>query len=425
MKKLLSMLMPLALVMTMTGCNSKPAEEEKGLVFSNWSGAEEGSKDSIKYMIDEFNKSSGDMNQVEQLNWPWGDTVTQAAQRASGSEKYDVAQIDIRMLPALAEAGILANLDDLFGKDFFDKNFDEGTASVGEFNGVQYGVPWTVAPMAMISNPRILAESGVDFDIVTIADFEKACEMVLKNHPQNTDADKTNDVIPYAVMNKDAGTTAPDFLAWLWTFGGNLFEDGEVAIDSEAGIKTLEWFKSLKDKGYTQDAIGRGDARTLYKEGRVAFYDDALMSKGAIYNEKFGDIEEQAKPIARPVLKEGDANKAVGWGHLLVVLEKSNKKDAAKEFINHMISEDMALYYFEKNGLLPSKQEVLNSDAVKSDYWSASWAPIMNGGRLSETAGTKEGAYNQAITDSLQALLSGNKTAAECAEAIKTGIKNS
>ena len=434
MKKLFKLLLVSALVVSFVGCDSntpKPtntpgSEEESGLVWSNWSGAEEGSIESIKFLVDEWNKGADELDKVEQINWPWGDTTTQAALRARGTEKYDIAQLDIRMLPALAEAGILADLSEIFPANFFTDNFDTGTASVGQYKGVQYGVPWTVAPMAMIANPTILKDSGVDFSVATIADFEKACDMVLKNHPDNLDGDKTNDIIPYAVMNKDDGTATPDFMAWLWTFGGELFDkDGNITINSQASIDAFNFFKSIHDKGYSNPAMARGDARTLFSEGRVAFYDDALMSKGSIWNESIGPIEGPALPMARPVLKEGDSPKAVGWGHVLVVLNNSNKKDDAANFISHLISEEMALSYFKSNGLLPSKLEVLNSDEVQNDYWSKSWVPVLNGGRLTETAGTKEAAYNAVINQSLQGLISGDKTPEQAVADIESGIKNS
>ncbi|MGE4526686.1 MAG: ABC transporter substrate-binding protein, partial [Sphaerochaeta sp.] len=264
---------------------------QQGMTFSNWSGSEKASVEIFTWMIDTFNQKVGAEDQVVQINWPWGETESQLAIRAQGKEQYDIAQIDIRMLPALAEAGVLADLTEVFGKEFFTSNFSEGSIAVGNFKGTQYGVPWTVAPMALISNPKILKEAGVDFPIVTIADFERACEMVKNNHPANKDSNLSNDIVAYAAMTKESGTAAPDLMVWLWTFGASVYdEQGKSSLGSEKAVQALTWFNSLMQKGYIQQAMGRGDARTLFKEGRVAFYDDALMSKGAITNPAFGDI---------------------------------------------------------------------------------------------------------------------------------------
>ena len=426
MKKTLIILSILALACTsIFASGNNEVKTQEGMTWSNWSGSEEASKEIFKWMIDSFNEDQPVENHVTQINWPWGDTESQLALRAQGSEQYDIAQIDIRMLPALAQAGVLADLSTIFDANYFSDNFAAGSISVGNYNGTQYGIPWTVAPMGMITNTKILKESGVDFDIVTIADFEKAMEMVKNNHPNNIDNDPSNDILPFAAMTKDGGTCAPDFMVWLWTFGASVFDsNGNCVLDSNEAIETIKWFKSLSDKGYIQGAMGRGDARTLFKEGRVAFYNDALLAKGSITNEAFGDIEDYAKPQVNPVLVKGDTPKASGWGHLLVIIDRSPKKAEAKEFIEHLISEDVALKYFDEIGMLPSKKSVLNSSDVKNDYWASSWTPILDGGRLAETAGPNYSAYNSIIVENLQAVLSGSKTAEIAAKDMVSRIEN-
>ena len=427
MKKLIVVLSVLAMVVSSAfaaGASEKTVKQD-GMVFSNWSGSEKASAEIFTWMIDSFNQKNAPENKVEQINWPWGETESQLAIRAQGSEKYDVAQIDIRMLPALAEAGVLADLTKVFGSSYFTDNFSEGSISVGNYKGTQYGVPWTVAPMALISNPKILSESGVDFKIVTIADFEKACAMVKENHPANKDADLSNDIIPYAAMTKDSGTAAPDLMVWLWTFGANVYDsEGKCALNSEKAVAALTWFESLMQKGYIQKSVSRGDARTLFKEGRVAFYDDALMSKGAITNDAFGDIASYAFPQVHPVLNKGDKPQASGWGHLLVIIDRSPKKAEAKAFIEHLISEEVALKYFKENGMLPSRKSVLSNAAVTSDYWSNAWTPVLAGGRLAETAGPQYAAANGVILEELQSMLSGPKTPKQAADAMCSRINS-
>lgn len=407
------------------GAGEKTEVKQQGMTFSNWTGSEAGSKDVIEWMISSFNETQGPENKVTQINWPWGDTESQLALRAQSSEQFDVAQIDIKMLPALAQAGVLADLSEIFPSDYFTSNFTKGSMEVGQYKGVQYGVPWTVAPIAMISNTQILKDSGVDFEVKTIADFEKACKMVLTNHPANTDSDKGNDVVPFAAMTKDSGTAAPDYLVWLWTFGGDVFDgDGNCVIDSKDSIEALKWFKSLKDRGYIQDAMGRGDARILFKEGRVAFYNDALGAKGAIQNEKFGDIEDYVLPICNPTLTETSLPEANAWGHLLVVIKKTPKSADAMKFIEYLLSDDVALEYFEQTGSLPSKNSVLASKSVTEDYWSNSWTPILQNARLTELVGMNAAAYKSIITEELQSLLSGAKSPEDVAKTMKSRIDN-
>ncbi len=423
MKKLLVLVLILSLTLTcFAGCGSSNDATE-GLVWSNWVGVEEDTKAIIQGYIDDFNATVDESSQVSQINWPWGDTETQVALRSQGSEQYDIAQLDIKMLPALAEAGILADLSEVFSDSFFDQ-FPAGSVEVGQFEGVQYGVPWTIAPMAMIANPTILAESGVDFDIVTIADFEKACDMVLNNHPDNLDSDPGNDIIPYAAMTQDSGTAGPDYEVWMRTFGASLFdENGDPDLDSAEAIECMEWFVSLLEKGYIQSAMTRGDARTLFSEGRVAFYDDALSAKASLYNSENGTIEEQALPMSRPVLNVGDDPQAQSWGHVLVIIDRSENKETAASFIEYLLTEEVALDYLEKCGMMPTTYDALATDAVADDYWMSEWTPILEQGALSETAGLKASTYQQIMLDQLQAALNGSKTAEEACIAMQKAFE--
>ncbi len=406
-----------------TGCSE---EEQVGITWSNWVGSEDASMATIQSMIDGYNATAGDMDQVEQINWPWGDTETQLALRAQGKDQYDVAQIDIKMLPSLALAGVLADLEPIFGADFFADNFPAGSVEVGKYGGVQYGVPWTIAPMAMIANPTILAEAGVDFDIETLEDFEKACELVKNNHPANLDSDQSNEIIPYAAMTKDDSTVGPDYQVWMWTFGASMYDaDGNASLDSQEAIDCLTWFTSMHDKGYMQDAMTRGDARTLFKEGRIAFYDDALAAKSSIYEEAVnGAIEDHALPMLRPVLTAGDTPQAQSWGHLLVLIDRSVKHEVGKEFIEYLISDEVALTYLENCGTLPSTNTGLAADAVMADYWMEKWTPILANGRLPENCGVNYSATNQVMLENIQAALSGSKTVQQASDDMQAGVAN-
>lgn len=74
--------------------------------------------------------------------------------------------------------------------------------------------------------------------------------------------------------------------------------------------------------------------------------------------------------------------------------------------------------------MLPSTKSVLNSNEVKNDYWSNSWTPILDGGRLAETAGQNYSAYNSIIVENLQAVLSGSKTSEKAAADMVSRIEN-
>ena len=135
----------------------------------------------------------------------------------------------------------------------------------------------------------------------------------------------------------------------MWAFGGSIFgEDGSVTINSQATVDCLNWYKSLLDKGYIAMDTGRGDSRQLFAQGKIAFYDDAVVAKGQAVSNGVApeDVVNVCSAMLRPVLNEGDEPQSTMWGHLLVAFEASENKEAVGEMAKVLTSDAIALEYF-------------------------------------------------------------------------------
>ena len=209
---------------------SEPAAEGgKNIVWAGWSGEEEASKDIFQRMMKAYEDASG--NTVTWVGWTWADTAQQLLIRTQGGEQLDLAQADIGIFNTIAAAGVLADWNEILGEDYLKENFEQSALDVGNIDGKQLGLPWSMASITMVYNPEILAAAGWDTVPTTIEEFEQ-CMADIKAYDAN--------IIPYAVSTKDA-TCAGDFMPWLWTFGGAIFnEDGSVAINSDAQAPIFE-----------------------------------------------------------------------------------------------------------------------------------------------------------------------------------------
>lgn len=315
------------------------------IVWAGWSGEEEASKDIFQRMMETYEKASG--NDVTWVGWTWADTAQQLLIRTQGGEQLDLAQTDIGIFNTVAAAGVLADWNDILGKDYMEATFEQSSLSVGNIDGKQLGMPWSMASITMVYNPEILSAAGWDKTPATIDEFEQCLADIKAANP---------DVVPYAVSTKDA-TCAGDFMPWLWTFGGAIFnEDGSVALNSEAAVACVQWYQSLMEKGYIAMDTGRGEARQLFAQGKVAFYDDAVVAKGQAVNNGVApeDVVNVCSAMPRPVLKQGDAPQSTMWGHMLVAFKDSQHQAEAAELAKTLISDEVALDYFENNGMPPS-----------------------------------------------------------------------
>ena len=271
---------------------SEPAAEGgKNIVWAGWSGEEEASKDIFQRMMKTYEDASG--NTVTWVGWTWADTAQQLLIRTQGGEQLDLAQADIGIFNTIAAAGVLADWNEILGEDYLKENFEQSALDVGNIDGKQLGLPWSMASITMVYNPEILAAAGWDTVPTTIEEFEQ-CMADIKAYDAN--------IIPYAVSTKDA-TCAGDFMPWLWTFGGAIFnEDGTVAIDSDAAVKCVEWYQKLMNEGYIAMDTGRGEARQMFAQGQVAFYDDAVVAKGQAVNNGVApeDVVKVCSAMSRP-----------------------------------------------------------------------------------------------------------------------------
>ena len=356
-----------------------PTEAAGGvnIVWAGWSGEEEASKDIFKRMMDTYRKNTG--NDVTWVGWTWADTAQQLLIRTQGGEQLDIAQADIGIFNTVANAGVLADLNEVMGEDYLKENFEEAALQAGNIDGKQYGMPWSMASLSMVYNPEILKQAGWENVPKTMEEFEKCLADVKA---------LGGEVIPYAVSTKDA-TCAGDFMPWLWTFGGSLFnEDGSVAVDSEAAVSCVKWYQDMLSKGYIAMDTGRGEARQLFAQGKVAFYDDAVVAKGQAVSNGVSpdDVVKVCSAMERPVLKEGDQPQSTMWGHMLVIFKDSEHKEAATELAKTLVSDEIAMDYFKNNGMPPVTKSAMEKDEVKNDAYLNGFIKSTATARLEETA---------------------------------------
>jgi len=386
------------------GSASPDPAKKTELTFVSWSSEES----SGKMIKDVMTKSWNDENpntQVNVIGYPWKDTLQQLIIKTTSKENLDIAQIQSSWFNSLAEQGVLVDLNTVMDPQWIKDTFSESALTAGQLDGHQYALPWTIAAIAPLYNPDLLKQAGVDKPPATVAEFEDALAKVKAALP---------DVVPYAISTESAANVSQDFQSWLWTFGGNVLDaDGKVIINNEQGVKTLEWLKNLKDKGYIQMAVNRGGARDLFGQNKVAFYDDSIVARGFQVQQGFSmeEMSSHLVPMLRPVLNPGDTPRSVLWGHYLVVFKDG--KDAAKsaEFIKHLLRDDLSIEYFKSASVPPVTKTAKEDPIIKGDDYVNGYLDVAKTATPLETeAFTQVNALDNIITEELQAALLNAKT---------------
>lgn len=375
------------------------------IVWAGWSGEEEANKEIFQRMMDTYEAETG--NDVEWVGFTWSDAAQQLLIRAQGGEQLDVSQADISIFNTLAQAGVLADLNGILGEDWLKENFEQSALDVGNVDGKQLAMPWSMAAITMVYNPEILKNAGWDTPPKTIAEFEQ-CMADVKA------ADSS--VIPYALSTKDT-TCGADFVPWMWTYGGGIWdESGAVIVNSEKSVQALEWYIKLLDAGYVTMDVGRSEARQMFAQGKVAFYDDAVVAKSQVISNGVDpdEVVNVCSAMTRPVLAEGDDPQAVQWGSMLVIYEGSQEKEAAAELLKVLVSDEVSLDYFVNGGMPPVTKSASASDTVQNDAYIKSFIESTATARLEETARmTNADEIKTILTEEIQYALLKQKSAQE------------
>lgn len=385
-----------------SGAGGSGSTEPVNIVWAGWSGEEEASKPIFERMMQAYRTETG--NDVTWVGFTWNDAAQQLLIRAQGGEQLDISQADISIFNTLAQAGVLADWNDIVGEEYLKENFEESALAVGNIGGKQLGMPWSMAALTMVYNPELLAAAGWEKAPATIEEFEQCMADIKAYDPE---------IIPYALSTKDA-TCGADFVPWLWTFGGGIWnENGEIILNNEAGVKTLDWYKDMLAKGYVAMDVGRSEARQMFAQGKVAFYDDAVVAKSQVVSNGVDPdkVVDVCSAMLRPVVKAGDKPQAVQWGSMLVVYQNSQYKEQAAELAKVLNSEAVALDYFKNAGYPPVTKSVAATDTVKNDAYIKTFIESTATARLEETARmTNAGEIKNILTEEIQYALLGQKT---------------
>ena len=123
-------------------------------------------------------------------------------------------------------------------------------------------------------------------------------------------------------------------------------------------------------------------------------------------------VYDVCSAMERPVLKAGDQPQSTMWGHMLVAFKNSQYQQQAAELAKTLVSDDVALDYFENNGMPPVTKSAENTDEVKNDAYLQGFLKATSTARMEETARmTNASEIKSVITEELQFALLGQKTA--------------
>ncbi len=295
-------------------------------------------------MADEFHKANpGITVKVEVVNW---DNLLQKLQTdISGGTNPDISIIGTRWLLDFVKDDQAQPLDPMMSAEFKGR-FIGTFLKPGQIGGKTYGLPIAASARAMYYNKDLLAKAGITTPPAT---WDEVAADGAKLKPLGIPA--------FGIQGKQIETDVYWYYA-LWTYGGDVVgPDGKAAFDSKAGIDSLTMYKSLIDKGYTQDGVtnyAREDLQNLFKQGRVAM----MITAPFLINQIATEAPKLNYGVAAVPKQTTNATYAVT--NSVVIFKNSKVKPAAFKFLDFLFTKAPRLQFNKNEGFLPTTKAVAN-----------------------------------------------------------------
>lgn len=227
----------------------------------------------------------------------------------------------------------------------------------GRYDGKLLGLVWATSTKALFYRKDLFEAAG--FDPPATWEEQLGAAVALNDPPH---------VYGLGLPGKREYETDDNLFFYFWSAGGRFFdENGKCIINSEAGVKALQFYVDLANTYHvTQPELttwNRKETRRLFEQGRLAMFATGPWGIEQCRKNAPG-LDFGVVPL--PVDKEPVTQ--IITDHL-VLMRHSKQKELAKRFIELAYRDDQRLAY-TRLGLIPEKKTVAQDPHFQDDpYW--------------------------------------------------------
>ena len=387
---------------TLVFASAMAAAQEDGLWVQVWSYDMPGEEAYLEQLAQTAGAQLGVPVRITFGEWDHAhETIANWGEAAEGPDLVVVADIWLTEFAQYIEP-MDAYLPQGLKDEFFPVLYEKGI-----YNGDLLGPVWATSTKALFYRKDLFEAAGIAPPSTWMEQLGAA--VALNNPPE---------VYGLGLPGKREYETDDNLFFYFWSAGGTFFdEDGKCALNSEAGIRALEFYVDLANKyQVTQPELttwNRKETRRLFEQGRLA-----MFATGPWAIEQFRtnapDIEFGVVPL--PVDKEMVTQ--IITDHL-VLMRHSERKELAARFLEVAYTHEQRLAY-TRLGLIPEKQSVAQDSHFQDDpYWKI-FVDVIPYGRTIPLIEWEE--IGNAIREAMYQALSGRMPPREALDALAEQI---
>ena len=318
------------------------------------------SREEVMPFVDAFEDKYPDISVKIQALTGDVQVTTKLTAAVQGGGAPDVVGLDVVDVKKFVEMDALYPLDEFIKEDDIKvDSFSTGMMGMARVEGKIYGLPWGGDSSVIFYNKDHFREVGLDPENPpsSWAEFTEAARKLTRD----TNGDGETDQYGFAYVPAHSWVTTFYWLPYFWSNGGEFFEDGQVALNSEAGVEALTFLVDLYRKydAVPSSVIGPdADALRLFKMGRVSMKFEGPSDIPTMEND-VPDLDLGVMTHPTPDGEPADHNFC--GGDIGVIMKSSNKKEAAWKFVKYITSPEGQMLWTE-GAYVPTREELLETE---------------------------------------------------------------
>ncbi len=362
MKKLLALILTAVLALTVTAtAMAQSYEVTEPITIQWWHAHEDQFSEQIKYMVDKFHAENPLIKVEPVYIGSYGEINTQLIAAVASGDVPALSTCNTSYPAAYGAAGICEVLDPYIAATGYDvADFGQGLIASTSYNGQQICLPYLISTQVMYYNKTAADAEGITMP-KTFDEMEAFLEKATVFNADGT--------------TKRYGTV---FGGWDYWYYEMLYKNNGVNVINEDGLTTDvngeaaayitgkidEWIK----KGYAYYAYGTDASPNM----RQLFWDGGAFSvfhTSSLYDTYVKSSGFEVGMAWLPGGNDGETFKSEVGGAAILIPAKASQaqKNAAWQFLTFMTSPEINLYWADATGYFPTRQSVLETEAVK-DY---------------------------------------------------------
>lgn len=278
------------------------------------------------------------------------------------NSKPDIIAVDVIWPGDFAARGWIAPIEEFFGDEALAE-YIPGFLAAAQVDGHTYAIPLYIDGIHLFYRADLLQKYGLEVPSTWEA-LIAAAETVVEG-------EANPDLAGFISMWAKIEGLFMNWLAFFQGAGGTFFDaDGNLAINNEAGVKSLSTMVGMLESGVAPESIltfRPNDARLLFQQERAVF----LMVQDFVLAPLTADDSpvKDAVEFTRVPFFEGNdmTNTTVIGGFLLAVNKHSENVEAAADFIKCFTSYESQVQAGLIQGKVPTRPAVYDDERIAEE----------------------------------------------------------